>query len=103
MSLIYSVTVSIDDDKAEEWETWMQSRHIPDVMATGCFLNYQLFRLLEPAPEPGTQTFNIQYVCSDKAALDDYLENFADTLRHEHSRRYEGKFVAFRTVLEKRS
>ncbi len=102
MNVIYSVTIAIDEAYAQDWEAWMLARHIPDVMATGCFLDFRLLKLLDPPSEPGLETFNVQYVCANRAALDDYLENFADQLREEHSQRYEGKFVAFRTVLEKR-
>jgi hypothetical protein len=102
MNVIYSVTVAVEESIAHEWEAWMQAKHIPDVMATGCFLDYRLLKLLDPPSEPGLETFNVQYVCANRAALDDYLENFADLLRQDHAQRYAGKFVAFRTVLEKR-
>jgi len=36
--IIYSVTVNIDDSVHDEWVTWMKEVHIPDVMATGYFL-----------------------------------------------------------------
>jgi hypothetical protein len=35
--IIYSVTVSIEQDSSAEWLEWMTSVHIPDVMNAGYF------------------------------------------------------------------
>ena len=38
--IIYNVTVSLVDQTIhEEWLNWMKTKHIPDVMNTGCFLS----------------------------------------------------------------
>ena len=48
----------------------------------------------------GGLTYSIQYTCENKAKLEQYNANFAPALQKEHSNKFEGKFVAFRTILE---
>ena len=44
--ILYNVTVNIDTDHEKAWVEWMESEHIPEVMATGFFLTARLCRLL---------------------------------------------------------
>ena len=44
--ILYNVTVSIDVKKADEWLHWMRTKHIPDVMATSCFIARSTFLML---------------------------------------------------------
>lgn len=99
--IIYSVTVSLAAELAEEWLLWMIERHIPDVMKTGLFLNHHIHRILLPEPEEGTVTFNIQYECQNMHHLKLYNDEYAVGLQAAHAERYAGKFVAFRTVLDR--
>lgn len=95
--IIYNVTVVIDEDIAEEWLDWMQNKHIPNVMATGKFIDGKLSRIL--AEEEGGKSYSIQYLCPDMKTYEAYQKEDATTLQKEHSVRYAGKFVAFRTIL----
>ena len=95
--IIYNVTVVIDNDVSEEWLKWMKTKHIPDVMATGKFLDGKLSRIL--AEEEGGKSYSIQYLCKDMESYEDYQKENAPALQKEHSDRYAGKFVAFRTLL----
>lgn len=95
---IYNVTVNIDDDIREEWLSWMISTHIPDVMNTGLFTANKLCKVMVDE-ESGT-TYSIQYTVKDLESFQLYQEMYAPTLQAEHTNRYKGKFVAFRTMLE---
>jgi hypothetical protein len=97
--IIYNVTVSIDPAIHEEWLTWMISKHIPDVMQTGCFLENKILRLQQTAENEGI-TYAFQYTLNSISDLEHYQANFAPQLQAEHSQRYKDKFVAFRTILE---
>ena len=44
--ILYSVTVSIDPTVAEDWLDWMRKVHIPDVMATQCFTESRISKIL---------------------------------------------------------
>jgi len=96
----YSVTVSIEQDCAQEWLTWMTAVHIPEVMATGLFNSYRMLRVTEPVVELDAVTYNIQYAFDDLQALEAYRQHHAPALQAAHSERYRDRFVAFRTVLQ---
>jgi hypothetical protein len=96
--IIYNVTVNIDDDVHDEWLHWMKEAHIPDVMSTGLFLENKICKIL--AESEGGVSYSIQYLCKDMKTYDQYEEIFASKLRREHTEKYGGKFVAFRTLLE---
>jgi hypothetical protein len=96
--IIYNVTVNIEDDVRDEWVKWMKEVHIPDVMNTGLFLEYRMARVMVDE-ESGT-TYSIQYTSASMDDLNEYLEQHAPKLRKDVADRYEGKFVAFRTLLE---
>lgn len=97
--IIYNVTVSIDPTIHEEWLSWMLSKHIPDVMRTGCFLENKVLRLQQTDESEGI-TYAFQYTLNSIQDLEHYQSNYASQLQAEHSERYRDKFVAFRTVLE---
>ncbi len=96
--IIYSVTVKIDQSVEEDWLNWMCTTHIPDVMATGYFLENRMCRVIGENDD-GT-SYNIQYVCASMKDLHEYQVKHAPALQKDHTDRYEGKFVAFRTLLD---
>ena len=98
MHILYNVTVSIDSRSAEEWVAWMRSTHIPQVMATGCFMESRLSRV--NGEEEGGATYAITYVSYGKEHLDRYMNEFAPLLQKDHAEKFNGKFAAFRTTLD---
>ena len=98
--IIYSVTVNIEDEVHDDWIKWMKETHIPDVINTGCFTGHRLSRVITHNPDETGTTYNIQYDCDSMKTLHSYQANHAPKLQQEHTQRYEGKFVAFRTLLE---
>ncbi len=95
--ILYNVTVSIDPSVSEEWLSWMRTTHIPEVMATGCFVESRLSRV--QGEEEGGVTFAITYLSPNQALLDEYQLKHAPLLQKSHSEKYIGKFAAFRTFL----
>lgn len=98
MHILYNVTVNIDLEVEEEWLRWMRDTHIPDVMSTGHFLDARLCKVL--AEDVGGTTYSIQYLAKDMMAYKQYIHQDAPRLQKDHTERFDGKFVAFRTVLE---
>lgn len=96
--IVYNVTIQVDHDIEKEWLEWMNKVHIPDVLATGCFLEGRISRLMVD-DETGI-TFSIQYTLENMQKLEEYQEKYAEKLQKEHADRYGDKFVAFRTVME---
>lgn len=95
---IYNVTVSVDKAIHEEWLNWMKTVHIPDVMKTGCFMEYKICRVLHVNDEG--ETYSTQYTFRDMADIERYQKEFAPALQADHTERYKDRYVAFRTVLE---
>ena len=97
--IIYNVTVSIEKEVSEEWVAWMREVHIPNVMATGYFLEHRFAKVLLVDDEGGL-TYTTQYVCKNMADLQVYQGSHAQRLQAEVKEKFEGKYAAFRTVLE---
>lgn len=97
--VLYNITISIDASVEKEWLKWMKEVHIPEVMQTGFFSENRICRMQDDA-EQGGLTYAIQYVCNSMEDFQDYQANYAPALQAEHTQRYQGKFAAFRTVLE---
>jgi len=95
--IIYNVTVNIDESAHDEWVDWMKSIHIKDVMDTGLFKEARFSRIL--AEEEGGKSYSIQYLCESMETLERYQNDFAPALQQDHSKKFEGRFVAFRTLL----
>ncbi len=95
--IIYNVTVSIDPTIEADWLAWMQAIHIPDVMATGCFLESRISKMNNE--EEGGCTYAITYLAYSDKHLDEYQTIHAPKLQVEHKQRYEGRFAAFRSTL----
>lgn len=96
--IIYNVTVNIDHSVHDEWLQWMKEKHIPDVLATGCFLENKICKI--HAESEGGISYSIQYLCKDMPTYELYRDKFAPALQKDHSEKYAGKFAAFRTILE---
>jgi hypothetical protein len=95
--ILYNVTVSIDESAEKEWLNWMRSKHIPDVINTGCFTEARLSRI--HAEEHGGLAYAISYVAINQEKFDEYQSNHAPALQREHTERYTGRFAAFRTMM----
>lgn len=96
---IYNVTTNIDKSAHEEWLKWMNEIHIPDVLATGKFINAKMSRVLVEE-EMGGITYSVQFTVVDKQTLQKYYNEDAPRLREDALKLFANKFVSFRTELE---
>jgi hypothetical protein len=96
--VFYNVTVSLDPSIEQDWLQWMKEQHIPDVLATGMFLQSKILRVR--GFEENGATYAIQYRLASLGDLDKYQSEFAPALQADHLNRYGEKAIAFRTVLE---
>ena len=44
--IIYNVTINIEESISQEWMSWMQKTHIPEVMNTGMFVSAKMTRVM---------------------------------------------------------
>ena len=94
---IYNVTVNIEEEAHDEWLAWMKETHIPDVMETGMFLGNRMLEVMVDG-ENG-RTYSIQYEVKDMETVMLYQQVYAPKLQQDHKDKFEGRFVAFRTML----
>ena len=73
----YEVIVTVNDaERSAEYEAWLRSTHIPDIMKTGCFTAAELSR------ESPTR-FRTRYVAANRSTLERYFVEYAPELRAE--------------------
>lgn len=72
--IIYEVTTTIQPEFIEEYEKYMQEKHIPELLATGCFSGTIFSR-------SGEGRYRIQYQADSQEPLDKYLKTDAGRLR----------------------
>ena len=97
--IIYNVTINIDDQVHDDWLSWMQSKHIPDMLATKKFVEAKMCKVLVEEEMGGT-TYSIQYKAINRQTLESYYKEDASRMRAEGMQLFANKFVAFRTELE---
>jgi len=97
--IIYNVSLKVEADVADEWTNWMKTEHMPEVMALGLFSDCRLCRLLEQDEMEGV-TFSAQYSCVSMAEYNIYIDKHAEGMRDKSFKRFGGKFIAFRTIME---
>jgi len=98
--IIYNVTINIIEEEHNNWLEWMKNTHIPNVLKTSCFNDYKIYKLLTLQDDETGITYAIQYTCNTLNELNFYQTNFAPQLQKEHTEKFAGKFVAFRSILE---
>jgi len=97
--IIYNVTVKVEADVSRDWVKWMKEEHMPELMATGLFVESRLCRLLEQDETEGV-TYVAQYFCDTIEYYNTYISEHAQKMRDKGFARFGGKFAAFRTVME---
>jgi len=96
---IYNVTINVEETIINNWLVWMKETHIPEMLATGKFSKALMTKVLVEE-EMGGVTYSVQYTTDSKATLQKYYKEDAEKMRSDGSKRFAGKFVAFRTELE---
>ena len=77
----------------------MTEVHVPDIMNTGIFLESKICRLLGNDETDGL-TYSFQYTAPNMETFQKYQEHFSPALQKDHTDRYQGKYIAFRSLME---
>ena len=96
--ILYNVTINIDNSVHDDWLEWMKTKHIPDVLSTGLFIENKIFKII--TEDANENTYSIQYFLSSFEDYEKYQKEHAVKLQEEHSKKYKNKFVTFRTLME---
>jgi hypothetical protein len=97
---IYNVTVKIEPTIKEAWLAWMQTTHIPEVLATGMFTDARLSELLEPIADDDGLTYVAQYFTDNFENYNNYINEHAPILRQKGFDAFGNQFIAFRSLLK---
>ena len=68
-------------------------------MATGFFMEYKFYRLLDQDELDGI-TYIVQYFTSSMDNYNKYIQQSAPLLRQKTSDKWGDKFIAFRTIMQ---
>ena len=77
----YEITAIVDTEQIAPYESYMVDKHIPDLMATGCFYTASFSR-------SSIGRYRIRYEARDREQLDRYLANHAAETREDFSRHF---------------
>ena len=99
--IIYSVTIRVKTDISDEWLQWMQGVHIPNMLNTGYFNSYKIFKILVPENEAGFIVYRVNYELDSFEKYSEYAQKEANRLQREAIEKYHGRFTASREVIEK--
>ena len=96
---VYNVTIAVSSEVEEDWLWWMENIHIPEVLETGFFTGYAMYKVL--LNKEGDPSYSIQYNFKEMKDLQLYQAKEAPSIQQKHTERYRDKVTAFRTVLQK--
>jgi hypothetical protein len=96
--IIYNETIIVDEGIYKEWLNWMQTVHIPAVMATGYFDYYRILNVMD-SPNEGV-TYCIQYHANKLENYNRFNSEHMQRLQAIHQQRFENMFVMFNTLMQ---
>ena len=94
---IYNVTISVDKSIHDDWLAWIKE-HIPQVLATGKFIEAKFTKVL--VEDEGGVTYSVQYRAKSREELDNYYKYDAERLKGDGQSKFADKTLAFITELE---
>ncbi len=97
--LLYNITFGIDKGIEEEWIAWMKENYLPEVLKTGMFSDYKMYKVLTNDDETSV-SYSIQCFSSSIEEVLRYLNEFAPALVEVHRARFKDQHVAFNTLLD---
>ena len=75
---VCNISFQLNPTIQSSWLLWMKTTFIGELMATGCFNDHKFYQL--EVPEDQNPTFTLQLYADNKAQLNRYHTQFADTL-----------------------
>lgn len=77
--MIYTLHIQVEQEFVEKWIEYMKTKHIQDVLQTGCFTKAVMYR-----SEEQELIFRIDYYANSKVELEQYLSRYSNKLRDDH-------------------
>ncbi|MGB1076490.1 MAG: DUF4286 family protein [Flavobacteriales bacterium] len=96
--VLYNLSIAVLPQQSMEWQDYMRTKHIPEIMSSGCFIQYRI--CLIPPMHDAEMTFAVQYVAPSEAHFERYKSDFAPALQSDYQKRFGQTTGVFRTVLK---
>lgn len=96
---VYNITIKILPAIETAWLHWQHTEHIPDIMSTGQFTEWKMFKLLDQDEEDGI-TYVLQYFAPTAENYECYIQDHAPLLREKALKQWGDQFITFRTVMQ---
>ena len=94
--VIYEVNLSIARPRGAEFDAWLRT-HVQDMLSLPGFVDAQTLAVESDDPEALGRS--VQYRLTDRAALDRYFEDHAETMRADGVKRFGEDLSASRRIL----
>jgi hypothetical protein len=94
------MTINIDEDIKEEWLQWVKTDFIPSLNHHQLVKSIGFFRLLTEIEGQGF-TYSIQLFFENNQLFEEYDLNYFPLQLEKIYAKFNGKFVEFRSILEK--
>ena len=99
--IIYNVTVSIHPEIESQAMDWFRNIHIPEVLETGLFTEFSMYKVIESPVERTHNSYAFQYHLESWEKFEEYSEKHAPGLKKKTEEKFGENVLAFRTFLEK--
>ncbi len=96
---LYNVTTMISWSIHEDWVNWMREKHLPEIMAKGCFSSFHFARLLDTDETEGP-TYTVQFMAPSREQYDTYMAEYATALRKDVAETWGDNYTSFRSLLQ---
>jgi len=97
-TFVYNLSIKVAWPIAKEWLKWQKEEHIPEIMSTGQFDNYRIYKLQEAEDIEGP-TFILQFFSESEAAYRIYQAEFASGLLQKAFQKWGDQFIAHRSTM----
>ncbi|MDR3625280.1 MAG: DUF4286 family protein [Ignavibacteriaceae bacterium] len=98
--IIYIITTTVKNEFEQEWLQWVKGKRIPEILNTGYFKNYRIYKIKIPTNLGGEVTYVVQYECESMDSYTAYAEKDFRKLHAEYPPKFIGKVTTSRTVME---
>lgn len=97
--IIYNNTIKVHPAIEPAWLQWQKEEHIPEIMRSGLFSDYKIYRLLEQDDSDGN-TYVIQFTAPGLVHYRRYLDEFAPALTAKAFQKWGDQFITFKTIMQ---
>jgi len=92
--IVYQVKIIIEATAHKEWLQWMQTVHVPDMIATGMISSFQIWK----ASNTEEITYYYNYYFSTLEDYERYQNEYAPKLKAHPKKKFPNQFKANRKV-----